>query len=100
MQRRLSLAMLAMLIVFFLSARPGFAQGGEDIKTLKKEIETLKEGQNGIQKDLDELKKLLQAGQMPPAQPEFKETDIDIVGAPMKGKKDARLVLMEFSDYQ
>ena len=101
MQRRLSLAVLAMFMLVFLHAHPGFAQGSEDIQTLKKDVEGLKEGQKSIQKDLQEIKKLLQAKPAAPAAPpEFKEAVISIDKAPVKGDKNAKLVLMEFSDYQ
>lgn len=60
-------------------------------------MKSLKEGQTAIQKDLQEIKKLLQARQAPA---EFKEAIINVQGAPAKGAKNEKLVLMEFSDYQ
>lgn len=100
MKRQAVFAVLAAFLLILVQAGSGFAQSSEDIQTLKRDVESLKEGQKSIQKDLDELKKLLQARQAPPARPEFKEAVIDIGGAPVKGQKDAKLVLMEFSDYQ
>lgn len=100
MQRRLSLAVLAIFMLVFLHAHPGLAQSSEDIQTLKKDVEGLKEGQKSIQKDLQEIKKLLQTRQAPAAPAEFKEAIINIDNAPVKGDKNAKLVLMEFSDYQ
>jgi hypothetical protein len=100
MKRQTVVAVLAAFLLVLFQIGPVLAQSGEDVETLKKEIETLKEGQKSIQKDLDELKKLLQAKQRPPARPAFKEAVIDIDDAPAKGQKDAKLVLIEFSDYQ
>lgn len=91
---------LAMLALFVFSyARPGFSQTTEEFNALRQEIKSLKEGQSAIQKDLQEIKKLLQA--RPAVQPaEFKEAIIDISGAASRGDKNAKLVLIEFSDYQ
>ncbi len=87
-------------LVFSLSlAHPVFSQTTDEIKSLQEEIKGLKEGQQAIQKDLQEIKKLLAA--RPAAQPaEFKEAIINIQGAPSRGDKNAKLALLEFSDYQ
>jgi len=69
---------------------------------LRKEIEELKQGQQAIQKELQELKKLLLASRQPaaaPAEPP-RELVLDIGGAPLKGDQSARLTLIEYSDYQ
>lgn len=92
------LTALAVLVVFvLLCTQIVFAQTSEELKAIKEEIKSLKEGQTAIQKDLQEIKKLLQAKQAPA---EFKEAIINIQGAPFKGDKNAKLVLIEFSDYQ
>ncbi len=93
--RRLS---LVVFVVFtLLSTHIVFAQTSAEIKALKEEIKSLKEEQSVNQKDLQDIKKLLQTKQAPP---EFKEAVINIQGAPAKGDKNAKLVLIEFSDYQ
>jgi protein-disulfide isomerase len=65
---------------------------------MRKDIEALKEGQKAIQKDLEEIKRLLQsrpaAADALPAQP------INIASEPFKGRATARVVIIEFSDYQ
>ncbi len=92
---------LAIITLFVLSlAQPVFSQTSDEIKSLRDEIKALKEGQTAIQKDLQEIKKLLQAKQAPPAPPEFKEAVVSIEGGHVKGDKNAKLVLIEFSDYQ
>jgi protein-disulfide isomerase len=85
-------------------AHASVAQSGGEIQSLKKEIEALKEGQSAIQKDLQEIKTLLRsrptvaAPSAPPAPPA--EAVVSIDGAPVKGKKDAKVTLVEFTDYQ
>jgi len=77
-------------------------QSNEELKALRQEIESLKEGQSAIQKTLDEIKELLKsksvAAQPQPATPP--QIFLDIAGAPVKGNKNARVVLVDFSDYQ
>jgi len=68
-----------------------------EFSDLKKEIEAIKEGQKAIQKDIEEIKNLLRAK---PSSPEFKEAVVSIKGDQFRGNKDAKLVLIEFFDYQ
>ena len=97
-------AMVAVLTAMGITlwAHAGVAQTTGEIQTLKKDIEALKEGQTAIQKDLQEIKILLRArptaGAPPPGPPQ--EAIVSIDGAPLKGKKDARVTLVEFTDYQ
>jgi len=91
-------AVLSVLIMlFFVCAQPLFAKSAEDINALKKEIESLKEGQKAIQKDIQEIKNSLRAKQAPP---EFKEAVIELGDNPFKGDKNAKVTLVEFSDFQ
>jgi protein-disulfide isomerase len=71
----------------------------EEIKALHQDIDALKESQQAIGRDVAEIKKLLQAMQPPPR---VRPTDavIEMGNSPMRGKRDARLTLIEFSDYQ
>ena len=71
----------------------------DEIKALRQEIEAVKAGQTAIQKDLLEIKNLLRsraAGQ--PVAP--RDIVMDIADVPAKGPKDAKVVLIEFSDFQ
>ncbi len=80
---------------------PAFAQdSGED---MKKEIEALKQGQQQIQKELQEIKKLIQArpaAPPPPSGPNVRGKVFDIGTNPVKGAATAKLMLVEFTDYQ
>ena len=92
---------LAVLVVLAISllfcGQPSIAQSSEELKALKEEVEALKQGQKAIQKDLLEIKTLLRGRR---ARPAFKEALISIEGEPFKGDKDAKLALIEFSEYQ
>jgi len=87
-----------LILIFLLSTQPGMAQPRDEVRGLRKEIEELKEGQKAIQKDLQQIKNLLQAQGLLPEEP--KNLFLDITGKPFRGNKDARLTLIEFSEYQ
>ena len=76
----------------------------DDPAALREEINSLKAGQRAIQKELGEIKKLLQAQQRP--QPKrkqpaaFKPIDISLKGAPFLGLPNAKVTMVEFTDYQ
>jgi len=97
MKKLAALAALAALILF--DTQPGFTQSSEELKALRKEIESLKEGQRAMQKDLQEIKNLLQARPAaPPAEPQ--NVVLNVAEAPFKGEKTAKLTLIDFSDFQ
>ncbi len=98
MKRRLVL--LIMMMFLFALVSPVGAKSADDINALKKEVEALKEGQKAIQKDIQDIKKQLITKQAPPAPPEFKEAIIDVGDNPSKGDKNAKVTIVEFSDYQ
>jgi peptidoglycan hydrolase CwlO-like protein len=89
---------LALGLTILFSVQPAFSQTAEEFKAQQKDIDALKSGQAQIQKDIQEIKKQLAA--RPAAPGEFKEAIINIKGAPVMGDKNAKLVLMEFTDYQ
>lgn len=81
---------------------PLAAQSSSDTDALKQEIQSLKAGQQQIQKDIEEIKKILQAARTPQAGAPEKAVNavVNIAGEPVKGDKDARFTLIEFSEYQ
>ena len=86
-----------------LGDQVAFSQTADEIKSLRDEVKALKEGQSAIQRDLQEIKSLLRARQaqaQPPGPPEFKEAVVSIGSGHARGDKNAKLVMIEFSDYQ
>lgn len=94
---------LAMLAATAFAADDQPTTPGKELESLQQEIKELKAGQEAIQKQLGEIKQFLQAARQQPARPPAAQT-IDAVvplgNAPPKGKPDAKLILVEFSDYQ
>ena len=88
------------VVIFFTQL--SFAQRRpttEELQLLRKDVDTIKANQAEIEKMVKELKDLARAGQ--PAQPPAPENiQLGIDDDPVKGDPKARLVLVEFSDYQ
>ena len=92
------------VLLCLLIAGPVLAKKGDDMKALQAEVEAIKQGQVQIQKDLTEIKKLLQDGARAApkaaARTAFEPTDTQLANVPYKGENDAPVTLIEFSDYQ
>jgi protein-disulfide isomerase len=91
-------ALAALLVV-----APACAQTGDEAEELRREVEELKAGQDAIQKELAEIKKLLQ--QQPrearrPSAVQAVQGTVAVGSVPVKGDAGARVTLIEFSDYQ
>ncbi len=90
---------LAVLGLAGLLAAPAAAQDQE----LRDEIRALKQGQEQIQKQLEELKRLVQArpaAAAAPSGPNVSGVVFDLGDNPVKGPDSAKLTLVEFTDYQ
>ena len=105
--RTMSIGVGTGVALALLSAGPALAQPSDELKTLKQEVEALKQSQATMQGNLQEILKLLRAtppGGAPaaPAAPAVKPADVAlrVEGAPFRGEKDAVVTLIEFSDYQ
>src|SRR5207249_6234032 len=108
MKRKHFVIIISAVILLALSCAPSSlaqkkpTRTNEELKALKQEVESLKEGQAAIQKTLDEIKDLLKSKSVA-AQPQpaaAREIVLDIAGAPIRGDTNARVVLVDFSDYQ
>jgi protein-disulfide isomerase len=91
------------LVVFLLGgcAPSAFPQSEDEVKGLRRDLDAVRDSLKVIQSDLETIKKLLQ--QRPAAAPQakpFQEATISIDGAPSLGDKNAKVTLIEFSDYQ
>jgi hypothetical protein len=85
------LGCLILGLALFFSVQPVFSQTKEEFQALKNDVE-------GLKKEVQDLKKQVQS--RPAAPGEFKEAIVDIKGAPIRGDKTAKVVLLEFTDYQ
>ena len=65
---------------------------------LKKQVETLNQNMNAMQKDLQEIKALLQQNRVRVTPPQ--SVVLDLGKRPVKGEADAKLTLVEILDYQ
>lgn len=90
--------------VFLVAAQIGWAASTkEEVLELQEVVADLIDGQEAMQKDLEEIKKLLQEGARAPsaaAAPGFSPREVSIDNAPVLGDENATVTLMEFSDYQ
>ena len=97
-------ATFALAALLFVGTGPAVAQSAEEMDALKAEIETLKQGQQAIQRDLAVIKQLLQqrpqARAQARAQVPFEPTELSVAGAPALGDVAAVVTLVEFTDYQ
>jgi protein-disulfide isomerase len=79
--------------------RAADASPAQDFKALRQDIDGLKQSQETIGKDVAEIKKLLQS-MLPPPPVRPIDAVLDVAKSPSKGQKNAKLTLVEFSDYQ
>jgi len=72
----------------------------DEMRALRNEIQALKEGQQAIQNDLKAIKELLTARQRPPSNVQAVTFTVNVGKDPAKGSSDAKVTLIEFTDYQ
>lgn len=113
MTKRLLRTILGIVLLTIFNTQAGFAQLKEAIdsmaselqsqrslmESLQLEINQLQDRQAAIQKEIEEIKKRL-PGWSPPPIAEVKGVVLSVGDTPFKGDKDAKLTLIEFSDYQ
>ena len=73
-------------------------QSQSDLEAIRKEIETLKKNQANLQKELETLKKAIRGRRRAPNA--FKPGVLNVGGDPYKGNLNAKLTLIDFSDFQ
>jgi protein-disulfide isomerase len=99
MTSRKSYLALGLVLACALAAQMTLAQQEPTPAELKKDIEALKETLKAIQGDLQEIKTLLQ-GRAPREPQPPASVELDLGNHPFRGAPDARLTLVEFTDYQ
>jgi len=93
-------ASAALAVVMCLAPSIARSQTSATDDQTRRDIEALKEGQKAIQKDLEEIKRLLQGLQGRAAADALPKEPLSIAQEPTKGDRNARVALIEFSDYQ
>lgn len=89
----------ALLALLFAGAFALSAQSDSGLSELREEIAALKKGQVAIQNDLAEIRKLVEKA--PPQAPAgFKPIEVSLEGTPVMGSPDAKVTIVEFTDYQ
>jgi protein-disulfide isomerase len=105
MHGRTLTAFAAALAALVLLAVPATAQQSSmpsaELEALQQDIQQLKAGQAEVLRRLEALQKAVEAGGSGRRrEAPFRGAEISITDAPSKGSVDAKLVLIEFSDYQ
>jgi len=95
LMRNCALAMLPLVLGNIMSAQTPDAD-------LRQEITALRQGQEAMQKDLADVKALLEKLTAPqrPAGPVVRDVEFDIGDNPVLGDAAAKLILVEFADYE
>jgi protein-disulfide isomerase len=86
----------ALFVALSAGSSFGLAQTTAD-EQLRKDIDALKEGQKAIQKDIEEIKRLLQSRPVADALP---RDPISIANEPVRGDRAAKVAVIEYSDFQ
>src|SRR5262245_46699949 len=82
-----------------LGTQAAFSQN-DDIKGLRRDIDAVRDSLKVIQNELENIKKMLQQPAAAPQAAAFREATINLDGAPVLGQKNAKVTMVEFSDYQ
>jgi protein-disulfide isomerase len=95
---------LAIIVIVAGATRPGYTQSPGDLKAVLRELDAIKQSQAAIQKELAELKALVQRPQPAAAAPARGAAavgaTVSLAATPSKGRADAPVTIVEFSDFQ
>ena len=102
MRRRMRVVLAVVPMLLLVVSGPAQPQTSEEmLRSLQRDLESLKQGQDRVQKDVEEIKAILQRvtrGGGDEVKPE--NVVLDLKDGQRKGDAGARLVMVEFSDYQ
>jgi protein-disulfide isomerase len=100
MHKCLRFGLLAAVTIALGSApRAAEKPSASEFEAMRRELETLKQGQEVIGNNVAEILKILEAVRPPPPVRPI-DAIVPVGDSPYKGSKDARLTLIEFSDYE
>ncbi len=92
------LSILFVATLLLLGSQIAVTQSQSDLEAIRKEIEALKKNQANLQRELDSIKKAMRDRRRAPNA--FKPVVLNVGGDPYKGNLNARLTIIDFSDYQ
>jgi protein-disulfide isomerase len=87
------------IVTTFLLLSPTISRA-QSSEALQKEIDALKDGQQAIQKDLQEIKTLLRSMARGGAPAAPQNVVLNVADSSFKGEKDAKVTLVEYTDFQ
>lgn len=100
--KRLVIQLGAMAALLLLCNGSAFSQTSPELQQLRRQIEELKAGQDAMQKDVKAIKEMFEAMRPRTAAGPTLEKPIlvSIEGGAIKGEANAKVTLVEFTDYQ
>ena len=93
-----SLALFLVLGLLLFGSEIAVTQSQADLEAIRKELEGLKKNQQNLQREIETLKKAIGGRRRAPVA--FKPVVLNVGGDPYKGNLNAKLTLIDFSDYQ
>ncbi len=88
---------LALIILLAVGATSACAQPADDLKALRKDVEELKQAQKSMQQQLERIMSVVSGKQGAQG---VENVVLNLDGLPSVGKKEAKVTLVEFTDYQ
>lgn len=89
-----------LIVALGISTSASWADETEEVQQLKKEIESLKAGQQAIRAEINSLKKQLTTQRQRRSPVRDVNVSLNVADDPYKGMTDAKVTMVEFSDYQ
>ncbi len=93
-----SLALFLAVGLLLFGSQIAVTQSQTDLEAIRKELESIKKNQENLQRELETLKKAMRGGRRTSGA--FQPTVVDVGNDPYKGELNAKLTLIDFSDYQ